>query len=129
MTSNIQVSYRDTAGRIFVIGGDTFDSFHANAVDIIGAPEAGKLIEDFQLLTNPEVAPAVQNAAPLRSSPVPAEPAGFGGGGFAPPGAPTCDHGPRVRRTGTSAKGAWVGWFCPTPKGTPGQCKAKFGDS
>ena len=34
-----------------------------------------------------------------------------------------CEHGKRVRRTGTNAKGEWVGWFCPTPKGTPGQCK------
>ncbi len=39
---------------------------------------------------------------------------------------PSCVHGPRVRRTGTSQRGAWVGWFCPTPKGTPGQCKAEF---
>lgn len=38
----------------------------------------------------------------------------------------TCVHGDRVRRTGQSAKGAWVGWFCPTPKGTPGQCKPEF---
>jgi len=39
---------------------------------------------------------------------------------------PSCVHGPRVRRTGNSSRGAWVGWFCPTPKGTPDQCKAEF---
>jgi len=129
MTSNIQVSGKDSAGRIFVIGGDTFDSFWQNAVDILG-DQAQRLVEDFQLVVNPEAAPAVANAAPLRTgTPVPAQPAGFaGGGGFAPPGAPTCDHGARVRRTGTSGKGPWVGWFCPTPKGTPGQCSPKFGE-
>jgi hypothetical protein len=130
MTSNIQVSSKDAHGRIFVIGGETFDSFWANAVDILTAEKAQQLVDDFQLLTNPEAANAVANAAPLRTggTPVPAQPSGFGGGGFAPPGAPTCDHGPRVRRTGTSGKGPWVGWFCPTPKGTPGQCQPKFGD-
>ena len=44
----------------------------------------------------------------------------------AQPTGPACVHGPRVRRTGNSTRGAWVGWFCPTPKGTPGQCKAEF---
>jgi hypothetical protein len=96
--------------------------------DILG-DKAQQLVEDFQLVVNPEAAAAVQNAAPLRAATaLPAQPAGFNGGGFAPPGAPTCDHGARVRRTGTSAKGAWVGWFCPTPKGTPGQCSPKFGE-
>lgn len=37
-----------------------------------------------------------------------------------------CVHGAMVRREGTNAKGKWAGWFCPTPKGTPGQCPAKF---
>lgn len=40
--------------------------------------------------------------------------------------APTCQHGPMVFRTGTSAKGPWSGHFCPTPKGTPGQCDPRF---
>lgn len=38
----------------------------------------------------------------------------------------TCAHGKRTKRTGTSSRGAWVGWFCPLPKGSAGQCKAEF---
>lgn len=38
----------------------------------------------------------------------------------------TCVHGERVRRTGSKNGKTWVGWFCPTPKDTPGQCKPKF---
>src|SRR5512135_3698766 len=37
-----------------------------------------------------------------------------------------CPHGERVRREGTSAKGPWVGWFCPLKKNDPNQCKPEF---
>lgn len=51
--------------------------------------------------------PAAQNAAPT-------------GGGK------QCAHGEMVFRTGQGAKGPWSGHFCPTPKGTPDQCKPIF---
>lgn len=38
----------------------------------------------------------------------------------------TCQHGDRVRRTGNNARGPWVGYFCPQPKGSPDQCAPKF---
>lgn len=37
-----------------------------------------------------------------------------------------CVHGERVRRSGNGARGEWVGYFCPTPKGTPDQCSPQF---
>lgn len=37
-----------------------------------------------------------------------------------------CQHGPMVFRSGTSAKGEWSGWFCPTAKDAPDKCKPKF---
>lgn len=42
------------------------------------------------------------------------------------PGAPACHHGAMTRRTGTNNRGPWVGYFCPSPKGTPDQCSPKF---
>lgn len=39
-----------------------------------------------------------------------------------------CTHGKRTRREGNGAKGKWVGWFCPTPKGTADQCKPEWED-
>lgn len=72
------------------------------------------------------LAPMVQPQAPAQpvvvgqqDNVVPIQPAAQQAG-------PSCVHGPRVRRTGRSTRGDWVGWFCPTPKGTPGQCKAEF---
>jgi hypothetical protein len=37
-------------------------------------------------------------------------------------GARMCQHGAMVGRKGNGAKGEWKGLFCPTPKGTAGQC-------
>jgi hypothetical protein len=39
-----------------------------------------------------------------------------------------CAHGQMVMRSGFNAQKqqAWTGYFCPTPKGTPNQCKAQF---
>lgn len=41
-------------------------------------------------------------------------------------GGKSCIHGPMVKRTGQGAKGEWRGFFCPTPKGTEGQCSPVF---
>jgi hypothetical protein len=38
-------------------------------------------------------------------------------------GARMCQHGPMTARKGSGAKGEWKGLFCPTPKGTVGQCE------
>lgn len=34
----------------------------------------------------------------------------------------TCEHGVRVKRSGTSKRGDWTGYFCPLEKGNPNQC-------
>lgn len=38
---------------------------------------------------------------------------------------PTCIHGPRIHRSGISKKNGqpYSFWACPTPQGTPDQCK------
>jgi hypothetical protein len=40
----------------------------------------------------------------------------------------TCVHGKRTERTGTNARGAWTGYFCPLKKGDPNQCEVVWGD-
>lgn len=37
-----------------------------------------------------------------------------------------CVHGAMTRRQGTKNGREWVGWFCPAPKGTQGQCSPIF---
>lgn len=41
-------------------------------------------------------------------------------------GAKTCKHGEMKFRNGSSAKGPWKGYFCPSPKGTVDQCEPQF---
>jgi hypothetical protein len=76
-------------------------------------------------------APAAPRAASIQSEgPAPqwatAAPAAAPSG----PPPPQCSHigthGPMVYREGNGAKGAWKAWFCPAPKGDPGQCKPQF---
>ena len=54
--------------------------------------------------------------------------AALGATAVTPSGAPaqssgnTCKHGAMAYKTGTSSKGTWQGWMCPTPKGAPDKC-------
>lgn len=41
-------------------------------------------------------------------------------------GTRVCNHGPMTVRKGMGAKGEWKGYFCPTPKGTAGQCDPQW---
>jgi hypothetical protein len=98
------------------------------------ADAIGKWTEVKRLVANPGVAVArVADAvggtlyhAPENeqqaygAAPAQAAPAGSG---------PVCVHGPMVARSGGGAgtgKRAWSGHFCPTPKGTVGQCAPQF---
>lgn len=38
------------------------------------------------------------------------------------PSGNTCKHGAMVYKSGTSTKGPWQGWMCPTPKGALDKC-------
>jgi hypothetical protein len=83
-----------------------------------------------------QLAKAVGNAAPLApfheaapTPPVTVAPAptqGFDANPFASATVPNCAHGPMTARSGSSAKGPWKAWMCPTAKGTPGQCAPNF---
>lgn len=68
------------------------------------------------------VAPSATPEVPAPSTWSPPEPA-------APPASfssaaiPSCQHGSRTAKSGSSAKGPWRAWMCPSPKGDPSQCQ------
>lgn len=66
--------------------------------------------------------PLLQPQAPQQEAPATAP------AGDIPPtsGVHSCAHGVMTQRSGTNARGAWTGYFCPLPKGDPNQCKAQF---
>jgi hypothetical protein len=64
----------------------------------------------------PAPAPSVAAVAQSFNATPVAAPAPVAAGGNA------CKHGPMTFKTGTSTKGPWQGWMCPTPKGAQDKC-------
>jgi hypothetical protein len=120
MTVKFQLS--DKRGdAILLVSAEDSDPGAAYQSFRIAAEDAGlnPVVEAF---SQPGVVGQAIAAATAITAPAPAAYAAPA----AVPGAPVCPHGAMTRRTGTNARGAWVGYFCPSPKGTPDQCKARF---
>jgi hypothetical protein len=119
-------------GELRTIQGDTYEEFVEERDKALAGIQGD--VEFVNLVR------AASNAAPLVTggdtiAPAPVAAPAPSASWDAPAAIPTtfgaaatqmCDHGPMTARTGVGAKGPWRGWFCPTPKGTPGQCKAQF---
>lgn len=123
-------------GDLFTVRGDSFEQFHAHLAEAVA--NAQSLITDIGLLqasghATPVVvaaapaAPATPPPAPVQAAEAPIAPATPQQGWGAPaPVKPMCTHGPRTGRSGHGAKGEWRAYFCPTAKGTPGQCEPEW---
>lgn len=96
------------------VGGDTTQELHDGLQEWFGAPIVDALVGHFtDAIADPfDIATNTLAAGGITATP--------------DSSAPLCKHGARVKREGTSSKGAWTGWFCPLPKGNPDQCKAQF---
>lgn len=94
--------------------------------------KVGSLESAEEILSKPDLLKSVMDK--LRAAG-----AYFSGGSAAPaskPGAPpanesngetkSCNHGTMTPRSGFKNGKAWSGFFCPTPQGTPDQCKPIF---
>lgn len=91
-------------------------SLGAKPVAVEAAPQAAPPTPPWQ---------PPQQAAP--TSPAPSAPAAPAPAA-APAGAPTCQHGPMVWRTGVSKKTGqpWQAWMCSAPRGATDKCDAQF---
>lgn len=134
---NYVVNVKTRAGTIVTARGDTADELvnNINGLIAVGADEAIATLE--QLLTGVTQKPSVNEAidtvlASLGGSVINEEPNNTAFAPVPPPnmgstasqvGARMCQHGSMVGRKGNGAKGEWKGLFCPTPKGTVGQCE------
>lgn len=126
--ANFQVSSKLNDGRIFVIAADTYAEFKTHLADVLGPQGAEAVITT--MATSIEGAPTMQQAVATVTAAFPdAKLMPPMGETFTPSTAPTgrnCKHGPMTKRQGSSAKGPWKGYMCPTPKGTPDQCEPIF---
>lgn len=107
----------------------------SSLLDFLEAQSA-RIVGVVQTLKTVGQVPALAQMTSTVQDVTPAQPAVQGWGQPAPPAqpapapnqgpVPTCQHGPRKHRSGEGKKGPWQAWFCPTPKGTPGQCDTIF---
>lgn len=116
-------------GELRTIQGDTYEEFTAERDKALEGIQADvEFVNLVRAASNAATALAGGETVAQQATPAPAAwdapaaaPAAFGAAATQ-----MCDHGPMTPRTGVGAKGPWRGWFCPTAKGTPGQCKAIF---
>lgn len=139
--SNFSFTTKIAGTDLFTVRGDTYDEFLQNLTLAGSVSGIATLINhlDGSATTpvgNTEAAINLVQAtfpgstvidAGAGFSPVPPAPAAWDQP-MAPPASPArgCPHGEMIKRTGTSAKGEWRAFFCPTPKDTPGQCAPVF---
>jgi hypothetical protein len=130
---NYVVNVKTKLGTIFTVRGDTAEELATNIGSVVqqGINDHVGALEELLLgaTVSPAVASAVDTVVASLGGAV-IEEAKFAP--KAPPssssavGGKTCVHGGMVKRTGNGAKGEWRGFFCPTPKGTDGQCSPVF---
>jgi len=131
---NYVVNVKTKIGTIFTVRADTAEELNTNITEVINYSVHDSVAALEELLTGITATPAspvdtvlaavggeVISTTPTAFTPVP------------PPavaqtavGARMCSHGPMIARKGQGAKGEWKGLFCPTPKGTAGQCEPKW---
>jgi hypothetical protein len=123
--ATFQVSSKLPDGRIFVIAGDDFVSFKTHLSDVLGPEGAESILTTMAISIEgaPSFEQAVSNVTAAIPSTTLVPPVSTPS--TAPVGR-SCKHGPMTKRQGSSAKGPWKGYMCPTPKGTPDQCDAIF---
>lgn len=118
----LQVSYKTPSGDMINIRANTADELSV-LLEGVGdystqiAATGQKIALQYKL--NPlSTSSSTESTAPLASSaPTPLSTSGTA--------APTCVHGARIFRQGVSKTTGkpYAFWACPTPQGTPDQCK------
>lgn len=115
--NTFQVSSKLNDGRIFVIGGQTYDDFKKNLESSLGIIPAEEVLSTMAASIGGEGLASVPSV-PQGVVAAPASPAS----GSAPTSR-VCQHGTMTKRNGAGPKGPWKAFMCPSPKGTPDQCE------
>ena len=136
MSENWKLQQNVKVGQDLInLRGDDPEQFKAvlewaveNAALFVNVQAALNAVEKVPALTGNVTSTQVQQDAPPQQGSW-AQPQTQQPPSFANPATtgPACQHGPMVQRSGEKNGRSWSGWFCPTPKGTPGQCSPQFG--
>ena len=117
----IQVSYKTPAGELINVRANTGDelsvllegvSDYSTQIAATGKMlGASSVVAPLETTTSTADIPVWATSAPVQTQ--------------APSSTPTCIHGGRIFRQGVSKTNGkpYAFWACPTPQGTPDQCK------
>lgn len=130
---NYVVNVKTSVGTIITVRGDSAEELATNIGGLVsqGLNDHVGALEELFLGAKARVQSSAVDAvvASLGATVVdekPFAPKTPPSGGAPQAGGKNCVHGTMVKRTGSGAKGEWRGFFCPTPKGTDGQCSPVF---
>lgn len=137
MEKNVTVTVKTKRGSLVTLRGDTPEEFVNKVAEAYNAGFglAVESFEDFVLSTSADAVQTVVDTlgATVIQETVVTQPATFAP--VAPPvAAPVatgtatrqCAHGVMTKREGQGPYGPYKAFMCPTPKGTPDQCKAIY---
>ena len=122
--TKFQINYKLSDGTLINLYAATATELEAGLADLAmnaaNIRSTGSELSGGVQAPAPTVASVAQsfNATPVAAAP--AQPQVVEGQ------APTCTHGNMTYRTGTSARGPWKGWMCPSPKGAVDKCDPIF---
>lgn len=145
MESNYVVNVKTKVGTIITVRGNDATEFEANINALIGNGINNSIaaMEELFLGTQPSqpsntginTVVAALGGTVISETPIPVAAPTAGFAPVAPPsgvGAPlgtasrACIHGEMTKREGEGPYGHYKAFMCPTPKGTPDQCKAIY---
>ena len=118
-TTKFQVNFKTSDGSLINLYATNIQELETGLNDL---SMVSVLIKSTSSELNGGTAAAVAavTAAFPSATPVAAAPAA------APSDAPICKHGAMQFKTGTSARGPWKAWMCPSPKGAVDKCETSW---
>jgi hypothetical protein len=118
--TKFQVNFKTADGTLINLYAATVTELETGLADLA--------MNSMNIKTTAAELGSVKSSAPVAAAPTAASVAqAFNATPVAPAGgAQTCAHGEMVYKTGTSTKGPWKGYMCPTPKGATDKCDPIF---
>lgn len=113
-------------GHMFNFRGNTVEELNSLFDEVLAADTIDKALSVAELLAGAQVVKESTGSSQSESKGSNAPDEGNTSSGNL---VRMCKHGKRQRRSGTKNGNTWVGWFCPTDRGTPDQCKPDFEDN
>lgn len=129
------LNIKNKQGTIYTFRGDTAVDLETALLDFVRQDLTTTILEVENMILNAPVAVVQQqfNGQVVSEQPLsgfapipPSGPAAMTPAPILATSGKACMHGPMTKREGTGQWGPYKAYYCPTPKGTPDQCKPVY---